>query len=214
MEIKIQTVLSQNITLVYDSLDLQAIGSSELKGLMGVQAKPMVMDTPEMIVAVYPPEPTVIQIGDRRIRITVQKHSEDIGGIPLWAIAFKCNQLVPKPESTLVAYGFNYDVGLALADGNAHEVTIDLFVSNPQVIEDALEGHLLSFIPRLRFQRGQTRYDLVLEPIDEERMKVHMNAHFEFGGITLPPQDQIRAFFYEEYGYLVSMLPRLFEGDR
>jgi len=87
MEIQIQTVLSQNITLVYDSLDLQAIDSGELKGLMGVQTKPMLMDTPEMIVAVYPPEPTVIQIGDRRIRITFQQHNEDIGRVALWEIA-------------------------------------------------------------------------------------------------------------------------------
>jgi hypothetical protein len=214
VEIEIQTVLSQNITLVYDSLDLQAIDSGELKGLMGVQTKPMVMDTPEMIVAVYPPEPTVIQIGDRRIRITFQQHNEDIGRVALWEIAGKCNQLASDPKATFIAYGFNYDVGLALASGNVHEVAIDLFASNPQIIEDALEGHLLTFIPRFRFQRGQTRYDLVIEPIDQQRMQVHFNAHFEFGGITLPPQDQLQASFYEEYRYLVSMLSRLFEGDR
>ena len=214
VEVKIQTVLSQNMTLVYDLLDLQAIDSSKLKGFMGVQTKPMVMDTPEMIVAVYPPEPTIIQIGDRRIRITLQQHSENVGSVPLWEITVKCNQLVPESKSTLVAYGFNYDAGLTLAgERNAHEVSIELFVPNPQMIEDAIEGHLLSFIPRLRFQRGQTRYDLVLEPIDEQHMKVHMNAHFELGGIALPPQSQLQASFYEEYEYLVSMLPRLFEGD-
>lgn len=214
MEIEIQTILTQNITLVYDSLDPQGIDSGELKGLMGIQTKPMVMDTPEMIVAVYPPEPTVIQIGDRRIRITLPQHSEDIGKVPLWEIAVKCNQLVPESKSALLAYGFNYDVVVALAGGNAQEVTIDLFVSNREAIEDALEGGLLSFIPRCQFQRGETRYDLVLEPLDAQRMKVHLNAHFEVKGMALPPGDQLQASFYQEFEYLVSMLPKLLEGGK
>lgn len=100
-------------------------------------------------------------------------------------------------------------LGVELAGGNAYKVMTELFVSNPEMIESAIEGHLLSCVPRFIFQRDQTRYDLVLEPIDEQRMKVHMNAHFEFGGITLPSQDQLQASFYEEYEYLGSILPRL-----
>lgn len=209
----IEVLLSQNITLVYKALDLQAIDSRKLKGLIGDQVQPMVMDTPDMIVVVYPKAPLIIQLGDKRIRIMLQKESKELGSLPLWEIATKCNQLVS--ESTLVAYGFNYDVGVALAGGNAHATTIDLFVPNRQMIESTLEGHLLSFIPRVKFQREQTRYDLVLEPIDEQHIKVHMNSHFEFDGIILPSQDQLQASFYREYEYLASMLPRLLgEGDR
>jgi len=210
MDIDIQRVLSQNITLVYDSLDLRTIDTSELKGLMGVEAKPMVMDTPEMIVAVYPPHPLIIQIGDRRIRVTFPRESEDIGAVPLWEIAIKCHQLVP--QSQLVAYGFNYDVEVELAGGNAHKVMLDLFVSNPKMIENALKGHLVSSIPRIKFRRGQTIYDLVLEPVDEQHLKVHLNAHFQFEGITLPSEDRLEESFRHEFGYLTSMLPRLFEG--
>ena len=207
MDIDIQRVLSQNITLVYDALDLQTIDSSKLKGL--IDAKAMVMDTPEMIVAVYPPHPIIIQIGDRRTRITLQRQSEDIGAVPLWEIAIKCHQLVPR--SQLVAYGFNYDVGVVVADGNAQAITMDLFVSNRQMIENVLEGHLVSFVPRLKFRRGETFYDLILEPLDEQRIKAHLNAHFQDN--TLPPQDQLEASFRQEFGYLVLMLPRLFEGS-
>lgn len=212
MDIDIQRVLSQNITLVYDLLDLRTIDTSKLKGLMGVEAKPMVMDTPEMIVAVYPPHPLIIQIGDRRIRVTFPRESEDIGAVPLWEIAIKCHQLVP--QSQLIAYGFNYDVGAVAADGNAQAITMDLFVSNRQMIEKALEGHLESFIPRLKFKRGETLYDLILEPLDEKRVKAHLNVHFQFEGITLPSQDRLEVSFRQEFGYLVSMLSKLFEGDK
>ena len=211
MAIEIPTVLGQNITLLYDSLDLLAIDSSKLKGLMGSQARPIVMDTPDMIVTVYPAESVVIQMGDRRTRITLQQHSKDIGGVPLWEIALKCDQLV-SAQSTLSAYGFNYDVGVVLTGEDANKAVLDLFIPDTQVIESAIEGDLLSFVPRLIFRRGQTRYDLVLEPTAEERIKVHLNAHFEFEGITLPQQDQLETSFREEFGYLVSMLPRLFEG--
>lgn len=212
VDIDVSTVLSQNITLVYDSLDLQAIDSRKLKALI-TGAQPMVMDSPNMIVALYPPTPLIIQFGDKRIRITLQRESKDIGGIPLWEIALKCHQLAPG-QSQLVAYGFNYDVGLAVADGDAEAITIDLFVSNRRMIEDVLEGRLSSFVPRLRFKRDETLYDLVLEPIDEKRIKAHLNTHFEFEGITFPSSEQLEASFRQEFDYLVSMLLRLLGGDK
>jgi hypothetical protein len=189
VDIQVQTVLSQNITLVYNSLDLQTIDSSSLKELMGVQTKSMLMDTPEMIVEVYPPEPTFIQMGDRRIRITLPQLAKDIGGVPLWEVVVKCARLVPASKSTLIAYGFNYDVKVALAGRNAQQVTIDLFAANPQMLDQVLDGHLLSFAPRLKFQRGHTHYDLMIEPTDEQHVKVHMNSHFGFSGIALPPKN-------------------------
>ena len=205
-------VLGQNITLVYESLDLRAFESSKLKGLLDAQAAPMLMDTPEMIVAVFPPEPTVIQVGDQRIRITMQQQSDDVGKVPIWEIAIKCHQLVAG--SALVAYGFNYDIGAELTGGNLHETMIDLFVSNPQTMESVLGGHLLYAVPRLKFQRRQTRYDLVLEPASEKRLTAHLNVHFDMAPVALPPSDQLAVSFREEFRYLVSMLPRLLEGSK
>lgn len=211
MVLNTSTVLSQNITLLYDSLDLEAIDSGKLKGLVSSQAKPMIMDTPGMIVAMYPAESLVIQMGDRRTRITLQQHSDDIGNVPLWEIALKCDRLVAETRATLSAYGFNYDIGVELGE-NANKAILDLFIPDPGMIEGALGGHLLSFVPRLFFQRNQTRYDLVLEPTTDQGIKIHLNAHFEFEGISLPHQDQLEASFHEEFRYLVSMLPKLFEG--
>ena len=213
MDITIQTVLNQNITIVYDSLDLQTIDISGLKAIMGDQVKPMVMDTPEMIVAVYPLGPTFVQVGDKRIRITTPQPTKDLGGVALWEIAVKCANLIPASKSTLISYGFNYEVGVGLAGDSAPRVSINRFAANPQSVEHALGGRLLSFIPRFRFQRDQHHYDLVIEPTDEQHIRVYMNSHFEFAGITLPSQDQLQSSFYEEYGFLVSMLPGLLKGD-
>jgi len=170
----------------------------------------MILDTPEMIVAVYPSNPIIIQMGDRRIRITLQQQAEDIGSVPLWKAALRCHQLAS--QSQLIAYGFNYAVRAELTGGDAHRIILDLFVSNPQRIEAALRGHLISFTPRLRFRRGQILYDLVLEPVDEQHIQVHLNAHFESEEIALPSQDQLEASFHQEYEYLISILPELFEG--
>jgi len=209
----IEVVLAQNITLVYKALDLQAIETRKLKGFMKGQVKPMVMDTPEMIVVMYPQSPLVIQLGDRRIRITLQKETKNLGEIPLWEIASKCNQLVS--ESIIVAYGFNYDIGVKLADKDAYAATINLLVPDRRMIEDALEGRLLSFLPRIKFKREQTLYDLVLEPKDKHHIKVHMNSHFESKDTPLPSETQLQGSFYGEYGYLTSMLPRLLlKGDK
>ncbi len=211
MNIEVHTTLNQNITIVYDTLVPQTIDSSELKKLMGTQTKPVVMDTPEMVVAVYPPEPTVIQIGDNRIRITLAPN-KDIGSVPLWEVASRCHQLVPKSKSKLVAYGFNYDVIAMLASGNAYQTTTDLFISDSTMFENVLEGRLLSFIPRIRFERLQALYDLVLEPIDEQHIKAHLNVHFSSVEIVLPPNDQLQNAFYEQYENLCSILYSLFRG--
>lgn len=213
MDINIPVVLSQNITLVYNSLDLRAIDSRKLKELIGDRANPMVMDTPDMIVAVYPPQPIIIQIGDRRIRITFQQESKDIGSIPLWEIALKCHQLVPE-SSKLIAYGFNYDVRVEVKDGDARAITIELFVADRQMIEDILGGQLSFFAPRFKFKRSETLYDLILEPLDEKRIKALLNAHFAFKDISLPPQDKLEESYRQEFGYLVSILPKLLKGGR
>lgn len=214
MSADIKTVLSQNITLVYDSLDLQAVDSSKLKTLTGISSKPMLMDTPEMIVAAYPPEPVpmVIQLADRRIRITLPQSTDSLGDIPLWKIATECNDLVPK--SSLIAYGFNYDVLMEYASGNASKVLVDLFIRDAEAIQNALQGHLVAFIPRLKLRRGQVSNDLVLEPVDDQRIKAHMNSHFEHKGFDLPAPEQLKASFSEEYEYLLSVLPRLLGGDK
>jgi len=206
--VDISTVLLQDITLVYDSLDLQTIDTGELKTLLDI--KPVVMDTPELIVTIFPPIQLVIQFGDRRIRITHQQKVKEIGGVPLWEIAHKCCQLIPK--SQLIAYGFNYDVGVVITEQDPQEVTRNLFISDPSLIDDLLEANLVAFTPRLKFEKNEIVYDLLLELLDEKRIKVHLNTHFSAN--ELPTQDMLKQSFYEEFEYFLSLLSKIFgQGD-
>jgi len=209
----IRTIITQNITLVYDSLDLRTISINDLRELRGDQTKPTVMDTPEMIVAIYPPEPVVIQMGDRRIRITLPQPQESIDDAVLHEVATKCDQLAGRPRSQLVAYGFNFDVAVELPNRNAHEVVVDRFLKETESIKTTLDGSLISFSPRLMFERNQVRYDLVLEPVNDHAMKVHLNAHFQHAELTLPATDQLSDSFAAQYEYLVSLLSGLLGGD-
>lgn len=213
MTIKSQVVLSQNITLVYKSLDLQGADRDVLRGLMAGRSEPMVMDTPTMIVAAYPPTPLVVQVADERVRITLQGESEQIGQIPLWEIAVDASQLIPE-GSTLISYGFNYTLGLILDDGDAHALMIDVFLGSAKTVEQALGASLWSFAPRIRFEREQARYELILDPLlDKERIKVLFNVHLEREGITLPATEELEHMYRSEFEYLSSVLPRLLGGQ-
>jgi hypothetical protein len=200
VSIDISTVLGQNITLVYDSLKLQDIDARILKNLIS-DVRPTVVDNPDLIAVIYPPVQLVIQLADKRIRITHQQH-QNIGNLPLWEFAHQCHQLVT--ESQLIAYGFNYDVMVEITDQNAQEITRHLFISDPQTIDNLLEGHLEAFIPRLKFRRNGLLYDLFLEPLDEQQIKAHMNVHFEEK--TLPTLAQLEASYREEFDYFESLL--------
>lgn len=208
MSIEVQTILNQNITVVFDSLDLHDINSSVLKSLMGREIRATVMDTPEMVVAVYPPAPTIIQIGDRRIRVNLPQDTRELGQVPLWDLARASAALVPS-ESAPVAYGFNYDVGVVINHVDANELLIQQFIHSPEELNQKLGGSLISTIPRFRFQRDEIRYDLVLEPTDKDHLKIHLNVHYELSGQSLPDSDILRRAYRKEYERLVEMLPVL-----
>lgn len=206
MRIEFEAIISQNITLVYDSLDLRHIDTSVLKTLRGESDTAMVMDTPEMIVAVYTAENTIVQVGDRRIRITLQRPSEEIGEVPLWEMAAVCSGIVE--DNHLTAYGFNYDIKYEVPDSNAHQKMTELFLHNPESVAERLSCDLVSsFTPRFRFERDEIIYDLIIQPLDSDHIKVHLNAHFQGDEISMP--DTLETDFREEYNKIVSALPDL-----
>jgi len=205
------TVFNQDITTVYRPLDLSAIDTGSLKGLLGGDTKPMLMDVPDMIVVVYPSVSVVVQIGNNRIITRLERPAENVESLPLWEVATKCHQLAS--EFTLVAYGFNYHMSVSLEAGNADRDMIELFVCDPRGLESVIGGELLSFKPRFRFQRDETIYHLEFEPKDEKDIMVHFNVHFERKGLIFPPQTELGASFVEEFGYLMEMLPNVLEGS-
>ena len=208
MSVEIQSILSQNITIVYESLNLKSIDTHKLKSLLDEKITPTVMDTPEMIVAVYPSDPIFVQIGEDRVRITLPRKVEDIGTVPLWEIASKCDQLVSQMKSLPIAFGFNYDVTLASKVDNATEMLKDLFIPDVEDVDKKIDGHVLAITPRLIFKRDDTRYDLILESVDDH-IKAHLNAHFVHKDKPLPTKDELELAFRREYGFFVMVLSRL-----
>lgn len=211
MSIKVQSIISQNITIVFDSVDLQSISGSELKTLMGRETRAMIMDTPEMIIVVYPPAPTIVQIGDRRVRINLPQIATELGTVHLWDLATRVSSIIPA-ESTPIAYGFNYNIGVSVESVDAHDLLIHQFVCDSEKLNQKLGGSLISIMPRFRFKRGDNRYDLLLESVDAANLKIHLNVHFELSEGILPEAGALHQAYEAEYNRLVTMLPPLFES--
>lgn len=209
MNIEIQTVLSQNITIVFDSLDLTLIDFSKLKNLRGDKTQPVLMDTPEMVVAIFPPEPLIVQIGDKRIRLTLQG-AHDVGSVPLWDFTTQCTRLVPKSKSNVIAYGFNYEIRVMVHDEQAIDVIQERFLCDATQFEQGVEGDLQSFTPRFKYTRKGTSYDLILEPTDGQHVKAHLNAHFASQN-RLPSPQKLKSSYLEEYQYFTGTISKLLE---
>jgi len=238
LSIRIENVVSENLTLVYEALDLQAIDSNRLRNLASAQARSIVL-TPEQIIAAYPPEPTLVQIDERRVRIATAQTGElpgglgellqmqgggqaqagkkatrkDVGAAPLWKTALACNELVSG--ATLVAYGFNYNVEASVKTGSALEAIAGLVSVNQDRVAGAFDGELVSFAatPKLAFRRGQALYDLVLMPAEEQRVRATFNVHFEYDGIALPEEKDLEKSYKGEFKTLTTLLSKLFAGE-
>ena len=204
----IEAVFGRNITLVYDALDLKAIDRNKLREIIP-ETTPTVMDMPEMVVAVFPPSPWLIQIGDRRIRINIAAEIEDLGDFPLWEYAIKCNELAPANKTSLIAYGYNFDFGVRFQDTTAQNALISKFVLNRSELEDMLQGVLTSYLPRMVFRTDEIQYDIVFDPINETHMKLHGNAHFQFDEIQLPSLEELKSSYIAQYEHLRSIIENL-----
>lgn len=204
----IETVFGRNITMVYSALDLQTIDRNKLREIIP-DITPTVMDMPEMVVAVYPPSPWLIQIGDRRIRINVAAEIEGLGDFPLWEYAIRCKELVPSDKASLIAYGYNFDFGVHFQGSTPQNILISKFVPNRAALEDTLQGALVSYLPRIVFKTGDVQYDVIFELMNDVQMKVHGNAHFQYDGIHLPPLDGLKSSYIAQYEHLRNVIEKL-----
>lgn len=204
----IEAVFGRNVTMVYDALDLQTIDRNKLRGIIP-DTTPTIMDMPELIVAVYPPSPWLIQIGDRRIRINVAADINDLGDFPLWEYAIKSNELIPSDKASIIAYGYNFDFGVRFQDVTPQSLLISKFVPNRPALEDALQGTLVSYLPRIVFKTGDLQYDIIFEPMNDVQMKAHGNAHFQYSGIQLPSIEDLKSSYITQYAYLRTVVEKL-----
>lgn len=204
----IEAVFGRNITLVYDALDLQTLDRNKLRGIIPDKT-PTVMDMPEMVVAVYPPSPWIIQIGDRRIRINVAAEINDLGDFPLWEYAIKCNEIVPAEKASIIAYGYNFDFGVRFKDVTPQDLLISKFVPTRSALEDTLQGTLVSYLPRIVFKTSDLQYDIVFEPMNDAQIKVHGNAHLQYSGIQLPSAEDLKSSYVAQYEHLRIVVEKL-----
>ena len=208
MPAKLDKVFGRNITLVYNVLDLKQIDRNKLRDLIS-DINPAIMDTPEMIVAIFPPNPPIIQLGDNRIRISIPSEIEGLGDFPLWELAHKSHKLVKSDKSLLIAYGYNYDFGIILSDQSANNYLRSKFIVNQGHLESILEGNLVSFSPRIVYKDEKTQYDLIFEPLENLGIKLHSNAHFEIEDIELPDIDDLRYSFEHEFNHILRIVMKL-----
>lgn len=208
MAVVIEAVFGRNITMVYNALDLQTIDRNKLREIIPDKS-PTIMDMPEMVVAVYPPSPWLIQIGDRRIRINVAAEIEGLGDFPLWEYAIRCKELIPGEKASLIAYGYNFDFGVRFQGSTPQVIMISKFTPNRAVLEDTLQGTLVSYLPRIVFKTGDVQYDIIFELMNDAQMKVHGNAHFQYGGIQLPHLDGLKSSYIAQYEHLRNIIEKL-----
>jgi hypothetical protein len=200
-------ILSQSITLVYDTLDLGPNHIDRNKIRILPDATPVVMDTPDMLVVIYPTKNVFLQLGERRIRVIVQRAEQKIGTAPVWQWAGRLHGLVTR--SNLVAYGFNYDVRLTLPK-DASTLLVERFAPEAHKWVAPLGAEFRSFIPRIKYARGETLYDLILDPLDTSNvndLKAHLNVHFASG--EFPAEQTLEASYRKEYALFEEGLQKL-----
>ena len=210
MAARIETVFGRNITIAYDALDLQTLDRNMLREIIP-GLPPTVMDMPDMLVAVYPPLPWVIQVGDHRIRVNIAVEMEGLGDFPIWEYAIQAQKILPAGKSPLIAYGYNFDFGVRFDGITSQTGVISKFVPNRSALEEELQGNLVSYLPRLIFTSGKVQYDIVFEPMNDVRMKIHGNAHIQYPGIQAPSSEELKTSYILEFERLQNTISKLLQ---
>lgn len=201
MNFRIDAHLGSNITLVLDSLDLARVSRDKIRASVSQAA---MMDTPDLLVVMAPPG-IVIQVAEKRIIVANQTQSAP-GQVDVWSPA--TTTLAAASEPKIVAYGFNYDVGVMLEDVTEAAAHLTrLFLPTADTLQASLQVQNLSAIPRLVYFRDSVQYDLRLEPVEGPKIKAHLNAHF--AGRPLPDLAGLRQSYTAEFDEVGRVLGAL-----
>jgi hypothetical protein len=165
------TVTSQNITIVYEQFKQDELDPREVKKLF--EGEVIVNDFPIASVFVWPQLDTIIQLGDRRFRITKQNSGSN--PVNLWDPSLKVNQMIGKP---VIAIGFNYDILITCGIG-PQAVMKNLFNHDMEKVNSIMGGKIINFTPRFQLQGGRFLYDFVTDIKNNDQLFVHVNSHLE-----------------------------------
>jgi hypothetical protein len=198
------TLLSQNITLAYKTLDLALVDRDGIRKLLPQAQAPVIMDMPEMIVAVLPDKALFVQVGERRVRITDQKPAPNPGQTPIWEVASRAARLFKGSKPALVAYGFNFDLMLFTIDGDFERYLLEHFIPQPGPLEAHLGGTITSTTPRVKYTRKDVTCELVLEPLGKTKLKSHINLHRDKRNLQLPSAEKLRQLYLADFDYFLT----------
>jgi len=198
-------IINQNITIVFDNLDIQSIKIDQLKSIGGKDVAITML--PDLLIMIIPATGLIIQLGDRRLRVTSQIPSSGI--INIWSITKSIKDLLPVNIS---AYGFNFDL---LLDLNENHPTMDyrfLFSNDLPALEGIIESKIDRFNPRFAFMHNGALIDLILDPINPISSKMHGNIHYENN--NFPNEDELNQSFTNQLNYILDLSNKLFAQNQ
>lgn len=213
MAIRTDNIINQNITVVYETLDPTAVDTNKLKTLIAGPIAPTAVETPDMILIAFPLVPIAIQIADKRVIVGLQGPAT-ANPDRLAEIAFNCQRIISSKQTKPIAYGFNYDLVVASPKGTNSVEALNILVDvNTERLNKKINGVLSYISPRLIFNRGETRYDLILEPGETQYIKAHLNVHFELSKRPFPALKALRTNFIKERESAAALVTGLVSGE-
>lgn len=197
------TLRGLNITIVYQSLNINDIDRQLVKELLGGSDKVITTEfPPDLLVFVNPVNATVIQFGDRRVRITSQ--SSEYTDLSKYAVEIHHG----SPKLQLVAFGFNFDFEIALQEQDSIPVIANIFGQSLANYLAKLEAKkLVAFLPRILYLVDGVQHDLILEPPMTSVIGAHLNVHFNID--QLPGQDELADLQRQKFDYALRILRNL-----
>ncbi|MBL7199485.1 MAG: hypothetical protein ISS56_05005 [Anaerolineae bacterium] len=203
MVYQIERHLPFNIALLYDAFSLDDVDRTAIREILGREGITP-LETPDVMLMVSTGSNIVVQAGNRRILVIDQSENPTIEGSPIPSVAARVHTTVP---GSLVAFGFNYDLGISQAQPPANELLINRFLPNREEMEALLDGDVQSVAPTIRFTRGDVRYMLGIRGADDTHLHVHFNA--EFAQTPLPGAEELARSFASEFDVLRQTLDRV-----
>lgn len=192
-----------NITIVYQSLSINDVNRQLVKELLGDKDKIITTEfPPDLLVFINPINTTVIQFGDRRVRITNQS------GIYTDLSQYAVEIHLSNPKLEMVAFGLNYDFEIGLQEQESVPAIANIFGKSLANYLEKLEStELVTFLPRVLYLIDGARHDLILEPPMPNVVGAHLNVHFETN--QLPGRDELAALQQSKFEYAFRILNNL-----
>jgi hypothetical protein len=159
---------------------------------------------PDLLVAIKPEDGSVVQFGDRRLRVTAPSPAG--APVDIWSLTHRCLQLVRR--RSVIAYGYNIDVGVLFDEATQEKDLRFLFKSDLEKIENMVGMTITGFIPRMIFQNGPIRMDVNMEALSGGRVKAH--ANFNIVSDTVPDEEKLGQEFLEQCNVLNNFVAKLF----